>query len=121
LARLLALLVVEAEPEIATVARPIRARGGKVYVDFGQNGHGRTIVGPFSVRALPGAPVSCPLQWRELNPRLAPDLFTIRTVPRRFERLSDPLLPVLSGSIDMSAAMTRLEKILEGKATADRS
>ena len=45
-ARLLALLGVEAEPEISTVARPIRARGGKVYVDFGQNGHGQTIVAP---------------------------------------------------------------------------
>ena len=43
---------------------PVRsaARGGKVYVDFGQNGHGQTIVAPFSVRPLPGAPVSCPLR-----------------------------------------------------------
>jgi bifunctional non-homologous end joining protein LigD len=61
LARLLAMLVVEAVPAIATVARPLAARGGKVYVDFGQNGHGQTIVAPFSVRPLPGAPVSCPL------------------------------------------------------------
>ena len=63
LARLLATLVVEAVPAIATLARPLGARGGKVYVDFGQNGHGRTIAAPFSVRPLPGAPVSCPLDW----------------------------------------------------------
>src|SRR5262249_56342189 len=59
-ARLLAVLGVEAEPAISTIARPIHARGGKVYIDFGQNGHGQTIVGPFSLRPLPGAPASCP-------------------------------------------------------------
>ena len=50
---------------ISTVARPLRARGGKVYIDFGQNGHGRTIVAPYSLRRCPGAPASCPLRWDE--------------------------------------------------------
>ena len=59
-ARLLAVLGVEAEPEISTVARPLRDRGGKVYIDFGQNGHGQTIVAPFSLRPLPGAPTGLP-------------------------------------------------------------
>ena len=68
-ARLLATLGVEAAPEIATIARPLRARGGKVYIDFGQNGHGHTIVAPYSVRPLPGAPVSCPLRWDEVTPQ----------------------------------------------------
>jgi bifunctional non-homologous end joining protein LigD len=49
-ARLLALLGVEAAPEISTIDRPIRARAGKVYIDFGQNGHGRTIAAPYSAR-----------------------------------------------------------------------
>ncbi|HZJ71977.1 MAG TPA: non-homologous end-joining DNA ligase, partial [Planctomycetota bacterium] len=71
-ARLLALLAVEAAPGIATVARSIGARGGKVYVDFGQNGHGQTVVGPYSLRPLPGAPASCPLAWSEVTPRLDP-------------------------------------------------
>ncbi len=55
-ARLLAVMGVEAEPEISTVARPLRDRGGKVYIDFGQNGHGQTIVAPYSLRPLPGRP-----------------------------------------------------------------
>ena len=66
-ARLLATLAVEALPAIATIARMIRTRGGKVYVDFGQNGRGQTIVAPFSVRPLPGAPVSWPLRWSEVT------------------------------------------------------
>ncbi len=118
LARLLAVMVVELVPAIATVARPLGARGGKVYVDFGQNGHGRTIAAPFSVRPLPGAPVSCPLDWTEVTARLEPARFTIRTVPRRFARRADPLRPVLGSGIDMAAALARLEARVGTKAPA---
>ncbi len=116
LARLLAVLVVEAEPAIATLARPLGARGGKVYVDFGQNGHGRTIAAPFSVRPLPGAPVSCPLDWREVTARLDPARFTIRTVPRRFARRPDPLRPVLGAGIEMAAVLARMEARIAARA-----
>lgn len=111
-ARLLAMLGAEAAPKIATLARPIGARGGKVYIDSGQNGHGRTIVAPYSVRPLPGAPVSCPLRWEEVTDRLDPSRFTIKTVPKRFERVDDPVTPILTESIDMAAAIVRLEKRL---------
>ena len=94
------------------IARPIRARGGKVYVDFGQNGHGRTIVAPFSVRPLPGATVSCPLRWEEVTARLDPGRFTMKTIPQRCEKMKDPLAPVLTGSIDMATAVSRIEKQL---------
>ena len=106
--RLLAVLGVEAEPDISTIARPLRARGGKVYIDFGQNGHGQTIVAPFSLRPLPGAPASCPLAWSEVTARLDPARFTMTTVPRRFDRIADPLAPVLAGTIDMAAAVARI-------------
>jgi bifunctional non-homologous end joining protein LigD len=120
LARLLAVLVAEAVPAIATLARPLGARGGKVYVDFGQNGHGRTIAAPFSVRPLPGAPVSCPLDWGEVTRRLDPARFTIRTVPRRFARRPDPLLPVLGPGIEMAATLARMEARLAAPRHAAR-
>ncbi len=107
-ARLLAALGVEAEPEISTVARPLRDRGGKVYIDFGQNGHGQTIVAPFSLRPLPGAPASCPLEWREVTPRLDPARFNLKTISVRFEEMADPLAPVLGEGIDMAAALERI-------------
>jgi len=110
--RLLALLGVEAAPEITTIARPIRTREGKVYVDFAQNGHGRTIVAPFSVRPLPGGPVSCPLRWDQVTARLDPTRFTIKTLPQHFEKMPDPLTPVLTGVIDMAAALVRIESRL---------
>jgi bifunctional non-homologous end joining protein LigD len=108
-ARLLAMLGVEAAPRLSTIARPIQSRGGKVYIDFGQNGSGRTIVAPYSVRPVPGATVSCPLDWSEVTDALDPARFTIETVPERFRRLPDPLAPVLFGGIDMGAALTRLQ------------
>ncbi|MDR7511372.1 MAG: DNA ligase D [Armatimonadota bacterium] len=108
-ARLLAHLAVEAEPQVATLARPLHAREGKVYVDYVQNGHGRTIAAPFSLRPLPGAPASCPLRWEEVVPGLDPRAFTLVTVPRRFKTVRDPLLPVLRGGIDMAAAIARVE------------
>jgi bifunctional non-homologous end joining protein LigD len=120
-ARLLALLAVEREPGLATVARPLRGRDGKVYIDFGQNGHGRTIVAPFSVRPLPGAPVSCPLGWEELTPRLSPKRFTVRTAPARFEKLGDPLAPVLREAIDIATALSRIESKVRDKNAGTRS
>jgi len=108
-ARLLALLGIEAIPDLATLARPIRAREGKVYVDFGQNGHGRTIVAPFSVRPLPGAPASCPLPWEMVTARLDPGRFTIKTLPAQMEKTGDPLAPILAGSVDMATAIARIE------------
>ncbi|HEY7532662.1 MAG TPA: DNA ligase D, partial [Nitrospiraceae bacterium] len=108
-ARLLALLGAEAMPDLATLARPIRAREGKVYIDFGQNGHGRTIVAPFSVRPLPGAPASCPLPWEMVTARLDPGRFTIKTLPAQMEKTGDLLAPILAGSVDMATAIARIE------------
>ena len=109
-ARLLATLVVDATPAIATIVRTVDARGGKVYVDFGQNGPGQTIVAPLSARPLPGAPVSMPLRWPEVTARLDPSRFTIRTAPARLDKVGDPMAPVLGEGIDVAAALGRLDR-----------
>jgi bifunctional non-homologous end joining protein LigD len=114
-ARLLAILTVETVPEISTVARMLKGRGGKVYVDFGQNGRGNTIVAPFSVRPLPGAPASCPLRWDEVTARLTPTAFTIRNIPERFQAMEDPMLPVLGEGVDMAAAIGRIDRRVKKK------
>jgi bifunctional non-homologous end joining protein LigD len=119
-ARLLAVLGVEAEPEISTVNRPLRSRDGKVYIDFGQNGHGQTIVAPYSVRPLPGAPASCPLEWREVSARLDATRFNLETMAARFEKMADPLTPVLGPGIDMAAAIGRIESRLASPSSQRR-
>jgi len=111
-ARLLAMLGTESVPDISTIARPIAARGGKVYIDFGQNGYGVTIAAPFAVRPVAGATVSCPLRWREVNGRLHPSRFTIKTVPVRFRKMKDPMAPVFRKAIDLASALQRVEKMI---------
>ncbi|HLU67632.1 MAG TPA: hypothetical protein VKZ63_15220, partial [Kofleriaceae bacterium] len=110
LAGLIVQLVEAERPDIATTARVIDARGGKVYLDWLQNRHGQLLVAPFSVRPLPGAPVSMPLRWSEVNRRLDHRRFTIRTARRRLERLGDdPVLPVLTRVPDLIGVLERLE------------
>ena len=114
-ARLLATLVQHAKPEISTLARPLHARGGKVYVDWGQNGHGITIVAPYSLRPVPAASASCPLRWSEVNGTLDPARFNLRTLPRRFERMDDPLAGVLGKGVDMGVAIAAIEERMKRK------
>lgn len=64
-------------------------RGANVFVDFNQNCRDRTIAGAYSLRPLPGAPVSTPVTWEEL-PEVDPRDFTLRTVPARVAELGDP-------------------------------
>src|SRR3954451_6578678 len=97
--------IVRRLPDVATTARAIPARRGRVYVDALQNGRGKLLAAPFSVRPRPGATVSTPLLWSEVGPKLDPGRFTIRTVPRRMARREDPLLPVLTERPDLVAAL----------------
>jgi len=109
LGELLARCIVERLPEITTIARQVSQRNGKVYVDYLQNGSGKLIVAPFSVRPLPGAPVSVPLAWREVNRKLDIRAHTIKTVPARMRKLgTDPLAEVLELSPDLVGALERL-------------
>jgi bifunctional non-homologous end joining protein LigD len=109
LGELLARCLVEQLPEIATVVRQVTLREGKVYVDYLQNGSGKLIVAPFSVRALPGAPVSVPLTWKEVTHKLEIRKHTIKTVPERMRKLkTDPLAEVLELAPDLGAALEKL-------------
>ncbi|MCB0416868.1 MAG: DNA ligase D [Bdellovibrionaceae bacterium] len=112
LAELLAGIVVRRLPEIATTVRSPAKRQGKVYLDYLQNGWGKTIAAPLCVRPHPGAPVSMPLEWREVNGRLKVGLFTIRTALRRLKRVGDPLAPVLEGHPDLPAALKALHRMI---------
>ncbi|HXX65858.1 MAG TPA: DNA ligase D [Polyangiaceae bacterium] len=76
-------------PDLATVERMKDKRRGKLYVDYGQNGEGRTIVAPYTIRARDGAVVSTPIEWSELDETLDPTRFTIRTVLSRIEKRGD--------------------------------
>jgi bifunctional non-homologous end joining protein LigD len=83
-------------PKVATVERMKDKRGGKLYVDYGQNGEGRTVVAPYTIRARDGAVVSTPITWDEVHEGLDPTRFTIRTVLERVDKHGDLFEGVLS-------------------------
>jgi bifunctional non-homologous end joining protein LigD len=116
LGELLARAIEADHGDLSSTARAIPARGGRVYLDYLQNGYGKTIAAPYTVRPRPGAPVSTPLRWSEVNAKLDPSRFTIRNVPARAEKLAaDPLLPVLEEKPDLVRALERLRTRMEGK------
>ena len=115
LADLLALIVTRRRPEISTINRSLTGRDNKVYIDAVQNGAGRLLVSPLCVRPFPGAPVSTPLRWREVNAKLDRDKFTIKTVPRRLQRMKeDPMRAVLDVKPDLLGALQLLGELQSG-------
>jgi bifunctional non-homologous end joining protein LigD len=88
--------VVEALPNHATTERSKAKRGTRVYIDVLQNAKGHHAVPPYVIRAVPGAPVSTPLNWRELTPQLNPGLYTLKTIFRRLAgQQHDPMAGLL--------------------------
>jgi bifunctional non-homologous end joining protein LigD len=77
-------------PDRATTDIRKAKRGERVYVDVLQNARGKHVVPPYVLRAVPGAPLSTPLAWKELTPALDPRRFNLKTVFRRLSRGSDP-------------------------------
>ena len=89
-AQMIATRVAEEHPREATIARFVKARGpATVYVDYLQNILGKTVAGPYCVRAKPGATVSTPLEWNELTDDLDPRAFHLGTAADRFEKIGD--------------------------------
>jgi DNA ligase D len=76
-------------PELITAAWWKEERGKRVFVDYNQNAPHKTVFGAWSVRARPGAQVSAPLTWDEID-AVHPDELTIATVPERLAAQGDP-------------------------------
>jgi bifunctional non-homologous end joining protein LigD len=100
-------LVVRAYPEKATMAWPVADRAGKVFIDHQMNRQGANIASVYSLRPLPGAPVSTPLDWEELDDDIEPGDFRIDNVWDRFAE-GDRFTPVLEDKQSLTAAMEAL-------------
>jgi bifunctional non-homologous end joining protein LigD len=103
-------LVATEHRTIATVERAVSRRRGRVYVDFGQNRRGQTVVPPYVLRPRPGAPASTPLDWDELDTDLDPVRFNIRTTPGRLAKYGDLFQGVLRDPQDLLPAIESFQK-----------
>ena len=114
-AEILARMAAAQRPELFTTPRSVEKRQkNKVYFDYLQNGEGKTIAGPYVVRARAGAPVATPLAWREVAPGLLPGHFTIKNALERFERVGDLFEGVLKKPQTLDAPFEKLAKIFKG-------
>jgi bifunctional non-homologous end joining protein LigD len=78
-------------PETLTTEWRKEKREGRVLVDTARNTYAQTVVAPYAVRALPGAPVATPLAWHELDDaNLHPRRWTLHTIPGRLRERGDP-------------------------------
>jgi bifunctional non-homologous end joining protein LigD len=113
LAELIARIVNARLPSSTSLIRDPRRRQGKVYLDYLQNGKGKTLAAPYSVRPQPKATVSTPLKWTEVRRGLDPTKFTIRTMAKRLNAVGDLWQQVLGPGIDLSACLERLAPLLK--------
>ncbi len=88
-------------PDLMTAAWWKEERGSRVFIDFNQNAPHKTVFGAWSVRARPGAQVSTPLAWEEIDD-IHPDQFTIATLPARLESAGDPWQPMNEDPQDLA-------------------
>jgi len=115
LAEQLATVVAREQSKAATVERSKRKRGaGMIYVDHMQNARGKSVVAPYSVRPKPGATVSAPLEWKEVErKKIKTSDFHIRNMPKRVERKGDLFEPVLKNRQRLEGVFESARELFE--------
>jgi len=92
--KMIAEYLTKQHPHLITVERLVKNRGDKVYFDYLQHWHNKTLIAPYSPRAKAEATVSVPLLWEELTADLSPKQFTLHTVFERLEKKGDLFAPL---------------------------
>ena len=97
-------------PTELTMEMRIAARKGRVFLDSFRNAFGQTVVSPYSVRRRPHAPVSTPLAWSEVTPRLKAEDFTIGNFATRLKK-RDPWADFFRRRQDLAPALDALKRL----------
>lgn len=110
LARLIAVMTQEKLPDLISLERSPSKRQKKIYIDVPRNTRGQSIAAPYSLRPKKYAPVSTPLEWKEVKKGLNPLKFTIKTILKRIDKKGDLFHPVLGKGINLKKVLNSLEK-----------
>jgi bifunctional non-homologous end joining protein LigD len=104
-------LVHDELPDTTSVERNPAKRKNRTYIDFLQNRRGQTIACPYSVRPKPGATVSAPLHWHEVNDDLKLSNFTIHNMRDRVKKIEDPWKDLTKNKGDLKNALELIKSI----------
>ena len=111
-ARQVAELLVNQSPNERTLEQRKDKRGERVFLDINRDAYAQTIAPAYAVRPRPGAPVSMPLDWRELDDKaLRPDGITIRNIFERLEKLKDPWKDFRARAASLKTAAQKLRRL----------
>jgi len=111
--------VAKNNPALTSIDRNPNRRRKKIYLDFMQNRRGQTLAAPFCIRPKKGAPVSMPLEWKELEKGVRPEDFNIHNAKKRIEKLKDPWKNVLGPGVDLKKCTKAFQKKYLRTANAD--
>jgi bifunctional non-homologous end joining protein LigD len=105
-------LLVRRDPARLTQEFSKADRGGRILVDTGRNGYSATFAAAYAVRARPGAPVSAPCRWEEIERGgVTPRSFTLRNLPPRVERDGDPWADMRRRRHSLRRAAEKLQRM----------
>jgi len=108
-------IMVNRDPDNLTQEFAKVDRGGRILVDTGRNGYSATYAATYTVRAKPGAPVSAPCTWEELERGdVGPRTFTLRTMAQRISAAGDLWADMLKTKRSLKRPIERLKKWVDG-------
>jgi len=109
-------MLVNRDPQHLTQEFSKADRGGRILVDTGRNGYSATFAAPYAVRAKPGAPVSAPCTWEELDRgEVGPRTFNLRTMSARIAQVGDPWSDIRRRKRSLQRPMERLRRITKNR------
>ena len=109
-------------PDELTMEFYKKDRRGRLFVDVMRNAIGATLVAPYSLRGRPGAPVSAPIEWSEVDdPRLAADGIRLRDLRARLDHRGDPWRALRTHAGSVTAAMRALDELDGAGEVTDRA
>ena len=105
-------MLVERDPDNLTLEFTKVDRGGRIYVDIGRNGYSATFAAAYAVRARPGAPVSAPCTWQEVERgEVGPRSFSVRTMPERVAKVGDLWADLAKRGYSLEEPLARLKAL----------
>ena len=108
-------VLVNRDPDNLTQEFSKADRGGRILVDTGRNGYSATYAATYTVRAKPGAPVSAPCTWEEVQAGdVGPQTFTLRTMAQRVAQVGDLWAEMLRKKRSLKRPIERLKRLTTG-------
>jgi DNA ligase D-like protein (predicted polymerase) len=108
-ARRASILIARLFPNDIALDPTTEKREGRLYLDHLQSFVGKSLVLPYSLRAANGGPVSAPIEWSEVTPKLDPKAYNLRTMRARLDAKGDLTAPLLSGTVRLGPIVERMK------------